>query len=74
MKFDLYDEENNETIVRLRLIKNNHNISLCVVTEDGTPENTLLIFQEDGVSRRCSSVNPKYGFNLDGNRKLVFTD
>lgn len=73
MKFEIYNQEPDEPVVRLALKKEDDTIRLYVVDANGdvVKGGCILIVRPSGTIWRAGSVSPSLGFQIDDAGRVV---
>lgn len=73
MELKVYEKEEKDATIYLKLVCDSGGVLLCAVDESGAELSggRLLRINLDGTINRIALVNPKLGFQLDGDRVIV---
>ena len=79
VKYEIFQErseEEEEPIIRLRMIESEEGIEIIAVNEYGKriSQGSLITFLKDGTIRRHWAVNPFLGFKLGEDGEILFED
>ena len=76
LQFKIFDEREDDTFTRLRLMPDGKDVRLVVVDGRGEPVSggILLTLRRDGCAERCADMDPELGFEADGTGRLAFDD